>query len=275
MRRFLCGVLTIAVAASAAVAWAGNQETADQIASNLKHYGELTGRYSLDVGVEDGVATLSGWFSEQQQIDRVVEVVRRTPGVTLVRTDLTVRHTAQPVAGSTTDGRVTQTAMRPQFDSYTHETVNPVEISAASNTAPVARMPMNATVTTRPMPLSAATTQPVAGGQAMLMQPVAGGQSVAQTPLPMGGAAAQLEQPNLPQYAWPSYAAYPNYAGVTYPKKYDANCFPNIGPFYPYPDVPAEWRKVTLEWHDGYWYLDFDDGSTRNGVFSGLFRPFH
>ncbi|MGI9517173.1 MAG: hypothetical protein ACR2NP_09015 [Pirellulaceae bacterium] len=28
-------------------------------------------------------------------------------------------------------------------------------------------------------------------------------------------------------------------------------------PFYPYPQVPLGWRKATLEWDDGWWYLDF------------------
>ena len=27
--------------------------------------------------------------------------------------------------------------------------------------------------------------------------------------------------------------------------------------FYPYPQVPLGWRKVTLEWDDGWWHLDF------------------
>lgn len=96
-------------------------------------------------------------------------------------------------------------------------------------------------------------------------------------PLPMAAGApgaaapARFDQPNMPNYAWPSYAAYPNYAAVTYPKQYSATAWPYIGPFYPYPQVPLGWRKVTLEWHDGWWYLDFDDGASK-GPFSGLFR---
>ena len=60
-------------------------------------------------------------------------------------------------------------------------------------------------------------------------------------------------------YAWPSYASHPNYAAVTYPKQYSASAWPYIGPFYPYPQVPLGWRKVTLEWDDGWWFLDFKD----------------
>jgi hypothetical protein len=46
---------------------------------------------------------------------------------------------------------------------------------------------------------------------------------------------------------------------LTYPKQYSPTAWPYIGPFYPYPQVPLGWRKVTLEWDDGWWFLDFDD----------------
>ena len=64
---------------------------------------------------------------------------------------------------------------------------------------------------------------------------------------------------NLPGYAWPAYAAHPNYGAVSYPKQYSASAWPYIGPFYPYPQVPLGWRKVSLEWDDGWWFLDFSD----------------
>ncbi len=70
---------------------------------------------------------------------------------------------------------------------------------------------------------------------------------------------AAYDQPHMPNYAWPSYAAYPNYAALTYPKQYSATAWPFIGPFYPYPQVPLGWRKVSLEWDDGWWFLDFQD----------------
>ena len=70
---------------------------------------------------------------------------------------------------------------------------------------------------------------------------------------------ARYDQPCMPNYAWPSYAAHPNYAAVTYPKQHCASAWPYIGPFYPYPQVPLGWRKVALEWDDGWWMLDFYD----------------
>jgi hypothetical protein len=80
------------------------------------------------------------------------------------------------------------------------------------------------------------------------------------TQLPGSGYAAvpaRYDQPSLPGYAWPTYAAHPNYAAVTYPKQYSPSAWPYIGPFYPYPQVPLGWRKVTLKWDDGWWNLDF------------------
>lgn len=85
------------------------------------------------------------------------------------------------------------------------------------------------------------------------------------TPLPcymapgVAPAPARYDNPALPGYAWPSYASYPNYAAVTYPRQYSPTAWPYIGPFYPYPQVPLGWRKVCLEWDDGWWMLDFKD----------------
>lgn len=78
----------------------------------------------------------------------------------------------------------------------------------------------------------------------------------------VGIAPARYDHPQMPGYAWPSYAAHPNYAAVTYPKQYSPTAWPYIGPFYPYPQVPLGWRKVTLEWDDGWWFLDFKDRRT-------------
>lgn len=78
-------------------------------------------------------------------------------------------------------------------------------------------------------------------------------------PVGVPGPPMAYDQPTLPNYAWPSYAAHPNYAALTYPTQHSASAWPYIGPFYPYPQVPLGWRKVTLEWDDGWWFLDFKD----------------
>jgi hypothetical protein len=86
-------------------------------------------------------------------------------------------------------------------------------------------------------------------------------------PVPEGPAglmgATQAAMPGYPNYAWPSYAPYPNYSAVGYPTVYPWQAWPNIGPFYPYPEVPLDWRAVTLRWDDGIWWLDFKKWYTR------------
>ena len=140
--------------------------------------------------------------------------------------------------------------------SYTPAAVQPVADEEPQ------QLPQQTTVYQQP--------RPVARGDARtaMMQPQARGPVAPQgAPLPMykaaasqaGVAPARYDQPCMPNYAWPSYAAYPNYAAVTYPKQYSPTAWPYIGPFYPYPQVPLGWRKVTLEWDSGWWFLDFKD----------------
>jgi hypothetical protein len=85
-------------------------------------------------------------------------------------------------------------------------------------------------------------------------------------PLPEGpamGGGTAAAMPGQPNYAWPSYAPYPNFSAVGYPTVYPWQAWPNIGPFYPYPEVPLDWRAVTLRWDDGLWWLDFRKNYTR------------
>lgn len=118
-----------------------------------------------------------------------------------------------------------------------------------------------------PMRHQYANRAPVAFAPSMAVshQGAAGGEfSGGPVPMHMPGsgagiAPARYDHPNMPGYAWPSYASHPNYAAVTYPRQYSPTAWPYIGPFYPYPQVPLGWRKVTLEWDDGWWMLDFKD----------------
>jgi len=99
-----------------------------------------------------------------------------------------------------------------------------------------------------PMPMGAGMRGPMGGSGGAGMGGAGG------MPVPVRG-----EGPNMPNYAWPSYAAYPNYAALQYPTQYSPTAWPYIGPFYPYPQVPLGWRRVSLEWDDGWWWLDFDE----------------
>ncbi|MDB5307836.1 MAG: hypothetical protein JWO38_2038 [Gemmataceae bacterium] len=77
-------------------------------------------------------------------------------------------------------------------------------------------------------------------------------------PAPVGAPgqiSPDMQAPPLPPYAWPTYAPYNNASRIAYPEAYPYNAFPFIGPYYPFPKVPLGWRKVTLEWEDGHWFL--------------------
>ncbi len=119
--------------------------------------------------------------------------------------------------------------------------------------------PVRQTAAFQPQPGEAAPAPALAAPQPG-MAPVPG-------PGPMMGGPGPVNpvynQPYMPNYAWPTYAAYPNYGAVSYPKQYSASAFPYIGPFYPYPQVPMGWRSSTLEWDDGQWQLKFSPKTER------------
>jgi hypothetical protein len=74
-------------------------------------------------------------------------------------------------------------------------------------------------------------------------------------PMPEGPAgsagATQAAVPGGPNYAWPGGAA----AG--YPTNNPWAAQANVMPAYPNPEIPLGWRRVTLRWDDGLWWLDF------------------
>ncbi len=246
--------LVIVVAATTVLvpmfAMAGNQEVADQIAQNLKHSGKLSD-YRIAVKFQDGTATIKGRVASQEQMNTVLKLVFKTPGVSRVVNQMTIgesetsttvaknssSHSAQRVASSYAPSLVEQaTAVEP-------------------GTLPQRHLANNA-----PRPINGQMPIPVAMTQAAPSQDA----GVPGAPRPMysaqgGVTPVRYDQACMPNYAWPSYAAYPNYAAVTYPRQYSPTAWPYIGPFYPYPQVPLGWRKVTLEWKDGWWFLDFKD----------------
>lgn len=204
--------------------------------------GRLKG-FGVDVNTRNGQVTLSGRASTPEQRRLIADLVRQTPGVLSVTEDIVVM---QPGASTATADNELQPLPQP--------------FAAGGTPAMVAssRTPANVPVQTTPY----RTDQGVPTNQVGVGVPVAGGYTGMPVPVaPYAGVAAgpRYEQPYLPNYAWPGYAAYPNYAAVSYPQQYSPSAFPYIGPFYPYPQVPLGWRKVSLEWDDGWWYLDFTD----------------
>lgn len=203
----------------------------DSIISSLqesKASGKLRG-FDLDVSTVNGDVWVKGSVANQAQKALILDVARRARGVSRVIDEVKVKNSS-PIRQVSTGA--------------------PEPVPQGSS-MPVAGRPTSAPMTPQAFAPSGLASYGMGGD-------VSGG------PVPMQGAggeygvgAPRYDQPNLPSYAWPSYAAHPNYAAVTYPKQYSPSAWPYIGPFYPYPQVPLGWRKVALEWDDGLWYLDF------------------
>lgn len=223
---------------------------------SAQRQGRLKG-FGVDVNTQDGRVFLNGRASSDSHRELITELARQVPGVVDVVDEIAVYSAAtplpQPIAGSESNEPVPLADYAPNL--------TPVNVEPIGRSSTPA---MNVSQRTN-VPAQAVPYQ-MHPGQQMQASPVGmsnyGG--VVGGPVPMapyaGGAAApRYEQPYLPNYAWPGYAAYPNYAAVSYPQQYSPSAWPYIGPFYPYPQVPLGWRKVSLEWDDGWWMLDFTD----------------
>lgn len=174
--------------------------------------------YEVEIRVSDGTALLTGTVSDDPQRVRAGEAASMVDGI------VTVDNRLQVAGGQMPDGRLVA-----HQATYGYP-VGGGQIAAAAHYQPEARPAAGTPV--QPMPQSYGHPGP-------------------------GAAQAVYNLPNLPEYAWPSYASYPNYAQVTYPQQYSASAWPYIGPFYPYPQIPLGWRQVQLEWDDGSWNLNF------------------
>lgn len=209
-----------------------NQEVAQNIADALTAAG-LSG-YEIEVRYKNGTASLIGRVDDQEQVARAYQAASSVPGVQQVLNRL-----AAPGAGD-----VQQMPLYGQ-QGYPQQGMPPQAYQQMAMAQQAG------------YPAQAAPPQgyPVQQMQAMAPAPQAA---------PPGYGNVQPaghmihNQPNIPPYAWPSYAPYDNYAAVTYPSMYDASAWPYIGPYYPYPQVPMGWRESTLAWDDGYWNLKFN-----------------
>jgi hypothetical protein len=169
----------------------------------------------ISIVAQDGIVTLSGTTKDAAQKARLAADAKTVSGVVVVRDEM------KPLSTGV------------------------VQVQDVAPLAPVAPTPLGPTG----LPLAANFGH--GHGHAMPANPIV-------EPIPLGvpgQAAPDLQAPNLPPYAWPTYAPYNNISRVAYPQAYPYNAFPFIGPYYPFPKVPLGWRKVTLEWEDGHWYL--------------------
>lgn len=265
MRRFIFST-TLAVLAGLLPTWAlgSDQETAQKIAESIRASGQLKD-YSIGVKYEGGKAYLLGRVASPQQAQVAEQLAKQYPDVDTVENRLEITSTSKQ------DFAVEQAA----HHTGNRRTINRDEAvfgAPQPSQNEGSQVSAEESIDAQPVPTSAPSLKPAptsrrvannagvvhSGGMQGGMQ--GGGRPIPTTVVPGGMAQrAAYDQPQMPCYSWPSYASHPNYAAVTYPNQYSAAAWPYIGPFYPYPQVPLGWRKVTLEWKDGWWFLDFND----------------
>ena len=243
-----------------------NQESAQRISVRLTKSGLLAKGDKISVRYLNGTVWLQGHVHDQNQLDKAVALVFATEGVVIkqvIRDELTTGAANPDGSSNSAAPKTIATAAANPLRDTTDTTagdINRAQALPASYPARAATPVANL----QPVPIPNVPAPP-ASGPAKLPAEVATGVPGAPLPMYAPGAAAggvapvRYDHPCMPGYAWPSYSAYPNYAAVTYPKQYSPTAWPYIGPFYPYPQVPLGWRKVSLEWDDGWWWLDFKD----------------
>ncbi len=258
MRRLLLGLVVAVATLVPNIATADDQEIARHIMSKLQleqQRGALKG-FHVDMRVDQGTVWYKGFVSSSDQKDLILRTAQQAQnlGVVQVVDDITVRAeqqaavqpVPQPAPMANAEQLDAQQAAFYQVDRATpapaiRQAQPRMNIPSPSNNIPIASNAAIPMQQQQPMAMNGGVPGPPMAMNAGMQMPSA------------GDAAA------LPAYAWPSYAAHPNYSAVTYPGQYSASAWPYIGPFYPYPQVPLGWRKVTLEWDDGWWWLDFNN----------------
>ena len=260
-RSFLAMAFTAIAAVAPAWVLADDMQILKQVESRLiaqKEAGQLRG--DIEINVLEGSVTLSGSVgTPEQKTLALTEAAKACEGMTEVKEivdDLNVKSSRRSATNVAADRSVLATrevqptaAQEPQ--AAPQQQPQQVAMRPTVGPAPYALQPVPATM--QPRAFAPAFTSSPNGGPGGPAPSYAPGQPTGY-PAPY-----RYDQPQMPGYAWPTYAAHPNYAGVQYPKQYSPTAWPYIGPFYPYPQVPLGWRKVTLEWDDGWWMLDFKD----------------
>ncbi len=266
MRRkiFAMAVAAIATFSTVTVMAADQSETAvaQQIATVLRDSGKMQG-YSIGVKFKDGTTWLAGRVTSKEQAATALEIVGNIEGVDQIVNNLTIGPAAAAPPASRRKSTIATEPPAVQF-AGSQDPQKQVQLANAEQPAPRNKIAKTQPVAQRQMQKSAGYKQlpPAQLAQNVPAQPMPGyGRPIPAYQPGMGGSVARAtyDQAHMPNYAWPSYAAYPNYAALSYPKQYSASAWPFIGPFYPYPQVPLGWRRVSLEWDDGWWFLDFDD----------------
>ncbi len=285
MRRLVLGIAVAVTSLMPVVGMADDQQIAEYVKSRLKteqDAGNLKG-FNVDMRVDGGTVWFEGFVSSPQQQMTILRTAQQAGhlGVVQVVDDIEVRR-ANPYQAAPAAYQAYGRPAPVQSASYRAPIV-PARVARRLPAAPRAPYaPTQQYTESYNEPLPFANCESCSGGGVPFDSGSYGGEviegtigdSYAGAPLASGysgeplaagyadgsgGGAGASGPANLPGYAWPSYAAAPNYGAVSYPRQHSASAWPYIGPFYPYPQVPLGWRKVTLEWDDGWWNLDFHD----------------
>ncbi len=272
MRCLMLGIAVAVTSLMPTLGMADDQQIADYIKSRLQveqQNGNLRG-FNVDMRVDKGTVWFKGHVSNNTQEMTILQTAQQAGhlGVVQVVDDIEVK-AAQSVMDRVAAPMPMQAQSQFQTAGYQQNGQDQNQYRQTSSQEMIQASASSGMMTSGGAPMAFANAgQPMGvpagmGGQPMGMDPsaMATGYMNGQPPMPSsyGGATGPSEAPNLPGYAWPGYAASPNYSAVNYPKQYSPSAWPYIGPFYPYPQVPLGWRKVTLEWDDGWWQLDFND----------------
>ncbi|TWT52419.1 LysM domain/BON superfamily protein [Rubripirellula amarantea] len=250
---------------AAALEESSDDEIVSSVVSALgraKDAGKLKG-FGVDVQCENGTLALTGRASSAQQRNAILNIASQIPGVNGVREAISI-----PAASNL--ARLPEAISAPAVAEPMQNVPARLASAPMQHAAPIMDpaptpmyQPQAQAMPRQQMPAmtSQYRMQPqLQAQQASMGMGMGGGMG---QPVPMAPhspvGAPRYDSPNLPNYAWPGYAAHPNYAALTYPQQYSPTAWPYIGPFYPYPQVPLGWRKVSLEWDDGWWFLDFTD----------------
>ena len=257
-----------------------NQETAELIGAALTS-ANLNG-YDIEIRYQNGVALLQGKVGTQAERATAERVVSQIPGIQSVANRLTCMQEPDMAAGP--PGQRMPYAPGPQGGPYAGGPPGG-QFAPGPQGGQYAPGPRGGQYAPGPQGgmypagyRQGEAPMPGAGGMPPQGMPPQGGMPMAPgMPMPpqyghpgMGASQAVYNNPSVPDYAWPSYAQYPNVAAVSYPQQYSASAWPYIGPFYPYPQVPMGWRDATLRWDDGQWNLMF---RTRTDKWWWYFNP--
>jgi hypothetical protein len=214
-----------------------NQTTANAVATALRASPSLRGQ-RIDIEAVNGQVTLVGTLAHPAQRHEALARAQRVPGVVAVIDRLRVAPDArvrpaqyqvvQGLGGGFEGGPLTE------------------GVPMIAGGGPLMRA--------APMTMIDGTAAGAMGG-----------------PLPEAMSGGLTGQPALGNYAWPNAGAMGNAGMITdggmmaggasagggYPTTYPWQAWTSVRPPYPMPEIPFEWRTVTLRWDDGIWWLDF------------------